>query len=451
MKMVQESETRLLYHFRNKKPDTVRLLLALSEEEGAQMKEEKLQVDHEEITQVQTNHDETDTVADHGSSDVIVEEISLDDCEDQTGWGWLENHPLFVKRGLLITCIAAGIMMVVIAVAAAMHMKTGRDKNVQETYVSSRPRQEVADHLDELETQKESDMPKAQEEQDMESKPKTDEDQQVDISEEMKELLEEADRRFEALHNAVFGGSGQNASLGCVTAVTGFTEREKREIGFLESDFLKDVGAFLAEEKIQTKRVIIEDRIVSSSDEGIAFQGRLEGKDDYILDIVFYPDLPGEYIFLLRNVKGNERQNGSETSNQESGSQSAQNDGSGQNSAQEQNTTGAQNNAQTPVSQPQSGNQEVTAQSGNTYDATNLSIKKIPETLLNYIDNRYEFQYGLYDWLYNHGKKDVGSATVTDYSINGDLKTATIELSLSDGSSMTAVYDKTTNSYSFKR
>ena len=418
------------------------------------MKEEELQVDHEEITQARTDYDETGTVADHGSTDVIVEEISLDDCEDQTGWGWLENHPLFVKRGLLITCIAAGIMMVVIAVAAAMHMKTGRDKNVQETYVSSRPRQEVADHLDELETQKESDMPKAQEEQDMESKPKTDEDQQVDISEEMKELLEEADRRFEALHNAVFGGSGQNASLGCVTAVTGFTEREKREIGFLESDFLKDVGAFLAEEKIQTKRVIIEDRIVSSSDEGIAFQGRLEGKDDYILDIVFYPDLPGEYIFLLRNVKGNERNDGSQagqSDSQENGTQTAQDDGSGQNSAQDQNTASAPNSAQTPESLPQAGNTESDAQSGNTYDATSLSVKKIPETLLNYIDNRYEFQYGLYDWLYNHGKKDVGSATVTDYSINGDLRTATIELSLSDGSNMTAVYDKASNSYSFKR
>ena len=71
--------------------------------------------------------------------------------------------------------------------------------------------------------------------------------------------------------------------------------------------------------------------------------------------------------------------------------------------------------------------------------------------MLNYIDNRYEFQYSLYDWLYNHGKKNVESASVTDYSIDGDARQAKIKLKLSDGSSLTAVYDKTADSYSFKR
>jgi GH24 family phage-related lysozyme (muramidase) len=100
---------------------------------------------------------------------------------------------------------------------------------------------------------------------------------------------------------------------------------------------------------------------------------------------------------------------------------------------------------------PSSQNTENTQDQQNAYDATTLAVKKIPETLLNYIDNRYEFQYSLYNWLYNHGKKNVESATVTDYSIDGDARQAVIDLQLSDGSGMTAVYDKSANSYSFER
>ena len=37
------------------------------------------------------------------------------------------------------------------------------------------------------------------------------------------------------------------------------------------------------------------------------------------------------------------------------------------------------------------------------------------------------------------------------HNVYGDSRTASIELSLSDGSSISAVYDKTGNSYSFKR
>ena len=177
----------------------------------------------------------------------------------------------------------------------------------------------------------------------------------------------------------------------------------------------------------------------------VAFQGRLEGKDDYILDVVFYPDLPGEYIFLLRNVKGNERENASETTTESEGQNAGQNSSQAQNS---QSNTPSQEISQSAVAQQ---NPQPAAQPQNPYDATNLSVKKIPETLLNYLDNRYEFQYDLYDWLYHHGKREVSSASVTDYSIDGDSRTATIELALSDGSSMTAVYNKSSNTYSFER
>ena len=272
-----------------------------------------------------------------------------------------------------------------------------------------------------------------------ESKESGTNDRLMEELDEIQDQLSVTKNSLESLHDTVFGETGQGTSLGCVTTVTGFTDREKREIGFLESDFLKDAGAFLAGQQIQTKRIIIEDRIAGSSNAAVAFQGRLEGKDDYILDIVFYPDLPGEYIFLLRNVKGNERGNDGQAAQGTDGQNTAQvsqNNNSAQTTQEE--AAAVQNNESTPAPQ-------------NPYDATNLAIKKIPETLLNYIDNRYEFQYSLYDWLYNHGKKDVESATVTDYSIDGDSRTASIELSLSDGSSISAVYDKTGNSYSFKR
>lgn len=277
------------------------------------------------------------------------------------------------------------------------------------------------------------------EENNTESKGSGANDRLMEELDKIQDQLTETKNSLQSLHDTVFGETGQGISLGCVTTVTGFTDREKREIGFLESDFLKDAGAFLAGQQIQTKRIIIEDRIAGSSSAAVAFQGRLEGKDDYILDVVFYPDLPGEYIFLLRNVKGNERGNNGQTAQGTDGqstSQVSQNNNSAQTTQTE--AAAVQNNESTPTPQ-------------NSYDATNLAIKKIPETLLNYIDNRYEFQYSLYDWLYNHGKKDVESATVTDYSIDGDSRTASISLSLSDGSSIPAVYDKTGNSYSFKR
>ena len=78
-----------------------------------------------------------------------------------------------------------------------------------------------------------------------------------------------------------------------------------------------------------------------------------------------------------------------------------------------------------------------------------ISISSVPEELLNYMDNRYVFQYSLYDYLFSHGRKNVQSAEVTDYSIDAGTRQATIHLKLSDGSSLTAVYSKDVGKYSF--
>lgn len=397
------------------------------------MKEDMIKKDKDEILQAQDDNmidEKTNRAGDHPE----IEEVSLEDDTPGFEWGWMNDSSLITKAVLPAVCILIGVLILIIAGVSSGNSK---QKPVKETYVSSVPREDTVTAADQTLSSETEDL--EDRESNTESKESGTNDRLMEELDEIQDQLLETKNSLESLHDMVFGEAGRGTSIGCVTTVTGFTDREKREIGFLESDFLKDAGAFLAGQQIQTKRIIIEDRIAGSSSAAVAFQGRLEGKDDYILDIVFYPDLPGEYIFLLRNVKGNERGNDGQAAQGTDGQNTAQvsqNNNSAQTTQEE--AAAVQNNESTPAPQ-------------NPYDATNLAIKKIPETLLNYIDNRYEFQYSLYDWLYNHGKKDVESATVTDYSINGDSRTASIELSLSDGSSISAVYDKTGNSYSFKR
>ena len=397
------------------------------------MKEDMIKKDKDEILQAQDDNminEKHDRMGNHPE----IEEISLEDDTPGFEWGWMNDRSLITKAVLPAVCLLIGVLILIIAVVSS---GSSKKRPVKETYVSSVPRAETENAADQTPDPETEDMETG--ENNTESKGSGTNGRLMEELDEIQDQLTETKNSLQSLHDMVFGETGQGTSLGCVTTVTGFTDREKREIGFLESDFLKDAGAFLAAQQIQTKRIIIEDRIAGSSNAAVAFQGRLEGKDDYILDVVFYPDLPGEYIFLLRNVKGNERGNDGQTV------QGAD----GQSTAQVSQSNDSAQIMQEPVAAVQ--NNESTPAVQNSYDATNLAIKKIPETLLNYIDNRYEFQYSLYDWLYNHGKKDVESATVTDYSIDGDSRTASISLSLSDGSSISAVYDKTGNSYSFKR
>ena len=83
------------------------------------------------------------------------------------------------------------------------------------------------------------------------------------------------------------------------------------------------------------------------------------------------------------------------------------------------------------------------------YDATSLTINSVPEELFNYLDNEYVFQYSLYDYLYRNGRKDISSARVTDYSIDSVERMALIRMELSDGSNLSANYDKASGAYSF--
>ena len=137
---------------------------------------------------------------------------------------------------------------------------------------------------------------------------------------------------------------------------------------------------------------------------------------------ILFPDLPGEYIFMIEEDEEKVQpetlttENASDTAEQAAGTQT-------------QAAVQTQNSPQTQ-SQPQ-------------------SQASHPEELLNYMDNRYVFQYSLYDYLFSHGKKEVQSAEVTDYSIDAGTRQATIKLKLTDGSDLTAVYSKSSGSYTF--
>jgi len=231
-------------------------------------------------------------------------------------------------------------------------------------------------------------------------------------------------------------GTDEDQGISPYLTITGMTDKEKRDAGFVETDFLRAAGLFLKDRGISTKRIIVENPIDCSLPNGMAFQGRLEKVDDMSFRFILFPDLPGEYIFMIEEDE--------EKVQPESLTTEGASDTEGQAAGiQTQAAVQTQNPPQTQ-SQPQSQ-----ASQDTDYDARNISISSVPEELLNYMDNRYVFQYSLYDYLFSHGKKEVQSAEVTDYSIDAGTRQATIKLKLSDGSDLTAVYSKSSGSYTF--
>lgn len=256
---------------------------------------------------------------------------------------------------------------------------------------------------------------------------------QVGISEEEKsELIRQGEK---SMKEQIFGDE-EDQGISPYLTITGMTDKEKRDAGFVETDFLRAAGLFLKDRGISTKRIIVENPVDCSLPNGMAFQGRLEKVDDMTFRFVLFPDLPGEYIFMIEEDEQKVQpetlttEDASETDNQSASSET-------QSAAQLQNPS---------TTQPQTQNQPV---QDNGYDARNISISSVPEELLNYMDNRYVFQYILYDYLFSHGKKDVESAEVTDYSIDAGTRQATIKLKLSDESDLTAVYSKSGGTYTF--
>lgn len=231
----------------------------------------------------------------------------------------------------------------------------------------------------------------------------------------------------------VFGNASPVSVTGKIT-VAGLSEKEKSELNFIESDFVKDIGAFLNKQRIMTNLVYFEEKTECSADQAHSYVASMSGISDQNLQVIFYPDIPGEYIFLLTDKqKLVIRSSNGAAANQNNSNQNRQ-----------------QHVQSTPQVQPIPNNQVQENQSEeNSYNASALSVYSVSEELQNYLGNQYLLQYALYDYLYQKGYYNVKSATVVSYSIDGDSRSASMLFVLDNGKSVNAVYSLDNRSYQF--
>ena len=240
--------------------------------------------------------------------------------------------------------------------------------------------------------------------------------------------IEETARKTEPLQDSswmetVFGES-DNAVVTTPVKVTALTENEKELLHFRESDFIKSLTGFFLEENIKTSEVTFQGSIPFSSKEASAYVAGIKGMDTKNLIVLFYPQYPGRYQFLLVDKEVIKEA-----------------------SLPDQGQTG---NRETVQTAPALQNQPPSVEAENTYDAANLEVRAIPRQLYNYLKNPYELQYGLYDYLYKNGIRNVSTATVSSYEIDADRRSASITLSIDGGRIIKALYLLDSNTYSFQ-
>ena len=242
----------------------------------------------------------------------------------------------------------------------------------------------------------------------------------------------------DAIKEKIFGSPSPH-KVGLTLTLSGITDAEKAANGMETADFLHDAGIFLRDNGVTASRIITESRTETSIHGSFGYEARLQGDEKHLLDFVVLPDFPGEYLFTLTtlpNVPEPETQ--SEDTAASSGSTQSSAGGSIDQTGQEGQTAQA----------TQSGQSTQPAENSD-YDATDLSVESVPQKLLNYLDSPYTFQFKLYDYLYSKGYRGKMTASVSDFSVDGAKKEATIHLTLSDGGSVTAVYSKDSNAWSF--
>ncbi len=241
-----------------------------------------------------------------------------------------------------------------------------------------------------------------------ETEPETEAETEVPIRYETKES--------EDWKDTIFGGKG--ASVLSNISVTGMSAREKEETGFRETDFLTAFSVFLNDSGISgVTSVNFTDKISCSAKGAHAYRAALDGEDGRVLTVIFYEDYPEYYLFTLAD-----EEEPSEIQTQEESAETL------------------------PAEEPAAEESETSARA---YDASSLSISGIPKTLLNYMVNRYELQYTLYDFLYRNGRVS-DEASVSDYEIDAEKREALITLTLLDGSSVTCTYSRDANTYSYR-
>lgn len=236
----------------------------------------------------------------------------------------------------------------------------------------------------------------------------------------------------DTVREKIFGSSSPH-KVGLTLTLSGITDAEKAENGMETADFLHDAGIFLRDNGVTASRIIAESRTETSIPGSFGYEARLQGDEKHLLDFVVIPDFPGEYLFTLTTLPDVPEP---ETQSETNASSSDATQTSAERSTPRTETTGRTT-------------QEVQTGEGSDYNATDLSVEAVPQKLLNYMDSPYTFQFKLYDYLYSKGLRGKMTASVSDFSVDGARKEATIHLTLTGGDSVTAVYSKDSNAYSF--
>ena len=226
--------------------------------------------------------------------------------------------------------------------------------------------------------------------------------------------------------------------------ITGLSASEKEKLSFRESDFVKVVSTFLSSKRIDAKTVEFLRKMDISADGAQEYLAVLPGHDDFYLVVLMYPEYPGKYILSFLDLDGLA---GSLEEKEKQKKDSAPETSAVNTPVQALQTQPG--SMSSPVQAPVQAQPQNTVQTEEKYDATNLTIMAVPSTLSNYLDNKYELQYTLYDYLFRNGKRGVSTAAVDDFDIDPDDRIAEITFELDDGSTVYGSYDKDANSYSY--
>ena len=331
------------------------------------------------------------------------EEVRLSDERDKT----------FILRILIGIAAAGGILLATAGIHSALHRGEDMpDPSVEsEQMMMTLPSPETEESLLAVETE-------------------------PSISDAEKEKLQK--EGADAVREKIFGTPSPH-KVGLTLTLSGITDAEKAASGMETADFLHDAGIFLRDNGVTASRIIAESRTETSISGSFGYEARLQGDEKHLLDFVVLPDFPGEYLFTLTTLPDVP----------EPETQSEEDTASAGNTQSSADSSFAQAGQSVPSGQSGQAEQSGQPATGSDYDATDLSVESVPQKLLNYMDSPYTFQFKLYDYLYSKGRRGKMTASVSDFSVDGAKKEATIHLTLSDGGSMTAVYSKDSNAWSF--
>lgn len=224
---------------------------------------------------------------------------------------------------------------------------------------------------------------------------------------------------MEEMLQLIFEDKGSMVGKGQVK-ISGLSANTKESLSFREADFQAALTIFLQEQNIKTSAVTIGKEVMTSEENIVGYQMNVSGKEEIELLAYFFPKLPGQFFFTILEKEKPE--------NQETVPQ-----------------------LQTQTSQTEAAATQIQTESTekDRYDASKLTISKIPEKLLNYLDNRYELQYSLYDYLYKNGYREVRTVAVKDYEIKAEEKVAEIIFEIEGEWNITGKYEKESQQYSF--